>query len=366
MDQHVEAVKHYIREHTRAGTSTDIAIQQLRTAGWPEPYIQQALHELQAEAAPAAPITPAMPGAYPQPQPAYPAQVAASTLAKATLNPFRHIGRGIARLLRSNITATIGIAIGIIVINIVLAIAMVVVFFAAIFSLDSAGIPGNTAPFPMPILGIVAAIVVIYLLLNGYIVLVLNRLVLLSSRQERSKFGQLVRFSLRRYPKVILTYLFITVVAMLAFGITIGAAALPQPLGVIFSVVLGVAAVVFAVIYGLRISFINLVIADTPEPGSPMNIIRSSRAVWHRSVGAVLLYSLTAGGIYILLSIVSSALSPLTRLGSTPASSGLPWLAAVPAFLFPTLLFTAMQIGTAAGLADIYTEAAGEPARQLL
>lgn len=351
MDENTQKLQTYIHSQLQAGQAADIITAQLRQVGWPEEAIQAAFP------APAANNTAAAPRSITQIAPEQPSAVSPRTVQvrKAGRNPLTHQINGMRHVFSANPLASLGLISIIAVINLVGVFSLFVGFIVVLAILFS----GNTHISHI-MLAMIAASMLLYFAIVCYINLALNRLVLSNLRGEPFKVRSILRFSLRRYPLALRTFLLIGVIYIGVMIVTTLIGRMSLLLGVIASI----ATLLAIFIWALRLSFLAIAIVDDNTQPTVMGAIRQSAAVWKQNAFATILVLFMAMGVAFALQLILGAAPQSTALDGLSGSN---LLSGITSTIISSIIATIIWVMALAGFADIYVEATdGSPKQNLL
>jgi hypothetical protein len=218
-----------------------------------------------------------------------------------SLSPFKHLIAGNKDLFKTNFLTAF-------VVGIVGAVASFVILL--LYELFGATLVANSILNGNASLGSfifkIIALSILYLIIVCALISLINlstmRAVVQSTKNIKITVGQAFSFSFERFFKAFLTNIvtigIIYVAEIIFLLITIAA---HQPL---LSVVVGLAFFVGMIIYVLRITYVQYVLADDNVTDSPLATIRRSSKLWQKSGGALILYWLMIFVIALILGIV--------------------------------------------------------------
>lgn len=238
------------------------------------------------------------------PQPSQPAPPVESS-GKVSLNPFTHLFSGAYNLLTSNLVSSLLAAIIWFVIFVIMEVVFLMIFLGMIFS----GLGSGRSFSPVDIIGAVIAFMIVLTLLGSFFGSVLSRLVVTGARKQRVSLGEGFAIAKNRFRITVLTMLMIAG-AMFIAGVALALllAVLSSALGFV-SIIIGIIAVVAAVILYLRYSYVPFVLVDDVEPTGIGYAFQRSRQLWFKSGGALIVYGIVVTVFLIVLSTVISSSS---------------------------------------------------------
>lgn len=221
----------------------------------------------------------------------------------ARLNPFKHLVTGNKKLFATNLTSAllVGIATSI-------AMFVLVAAYTALLANTLSGGRDAIGDAIAKIIGSTLLLIILIVCIAGIAGIAQCRTIIASSNGLKVSFGEAIRFGLQRFGKSVLTFL---VIGLIAFAAYVVLFVVPLLAGVPALAVIGtLALLVLGIIFMLRTVYVTYILSDDDLEESPLGIIKRSSALFSKSSGALVLYTITIGLVYIiLLSIVSSATS---------------------------------------------------------
>lgn len=278
---------------------------------------------------------------------------------KVSLGPFPHLKRGLSGLVKYNLQSGLVALLISSIVNTAITIAfMYAVFLSTAFFFVSAvtlSSGGTGMGGLVKVIAIFIGVAILAACITGYFGSVVTRIIITGSRGQKENVGHAFSFVLSRLPKIILTYL-------LVFAIIIAGAVLLGVMGrisPILTVLLSIVALVAFIIFGLRISYIPLVLVDDEDPGAPMGVLRRSATLWKRSGGALVVYYLLWFAVYIVFNmVVKTGDSSSVGYGSSSSllqPSGFSF--AIGAVLISSFISNCFGALVYSGAASIYNDA---------
>lgn len=246
----------------------------------------------------------------PQTMPSAPAQAAAvapPATGKTSKNPFKHIKRGVSNLFSTNPVPALALVLINVVVTTVLSIIMFKVLSPQLTNLSSSS---SFVGVIAKLIGLMAGILIVFALISSFLTQTLNRIVLTGARKQKISLGEAFSFSAQRYLLTLKVAFTIGGIVLVAFALIILALRLSPPLGGL----LAFAAVIAALIFGLRLSYIGLVIVDDERPAGVKAAYAKSSLIWGKSAWALVLLGLT---LVVILIVLSTALGGYTGTQTT-------------------------------------------------
>ncbi len=215
---------------------------------------------------------------------------------KASVNPINHFIKGVKALFSTN-SATI-LIIGVVSLVVNIAFMAILIYFifkdgTSLLNLEGYTINGS----------FIAKMLVTYLVfavIQTYVGLALFRTILTGVRRQKISTAQAFTVAKDRLGIMILFVLAIFGIVVLTSAIISASMVAFPPLGVI----LYIAAIIFSIIFALRLIYVQFVSVDEHKPTSVKDIYEKSSAVWKRSQSATIVYFISlvvASGVFFAI-----------------------------------------------------------------
>lgn len=271
---------------------------------------------------------------------------------RISLNPLEHFRTGAGPFVKTNLGAAVIAILLSAVANTVLSAAFLYLIGSQGFALKYSQPSGGG--LVMLILA-VAALAILAALIVGLFGSIVNRLILTGSRGQKVDFSTAFKFVAKRLTQIVFTYLL--VLAIFIGGIIVISAL--TAISPILGVMLFITGIVAAIVFALRILYIPLVLIDDNYPGKPMDVIKRSSALWHKSQGALVIYVLVWLVIYAVFSIFLNGSNSYLPGASSPSPGIMPgaFSFAIGSALLSSLLSNIFSTLVYVGETSIYNDA---------
>lgn len=219
-------------------------------------------------------------------------EVAVSTKVKTiNLNPLTHLTTGIKSLLQTNLTAILVL----VLINFAATVAAVSLML--FFELDKINI------LPIDSTSVLAKILAFFIITGivcGVINLAITKMVMASSSKQKVSVGDALKTAVQRLPLAVIFLLAVSGVII----IVIGAVVVGYNIAPLLGILLGLVATILAVIYALKLLYVQFLLVETKKPAGLKDIAVRSTAIFKKSISAIIIYLATMGLFFMILSAI--------------------------------------------------------------
>lgn len=225
------------------------------------------------------------------------------TKPRVKLNPFRHMFVGFTLLLKTNVLTVLGLAAIGFVLGLVSQLAWAFALAKLISGMFSGGSVGSSI---IKLVGLSIVMLIVFVLVYSVFISAIVRAIIKGARQQKESLAGAFSIAFGRLGLAIRTNLMIFGI-VLAFHVPALVAAIALK-NTLLTVLLAFVAMICMIVFTFRIFFTAYVIVDDPAQPTAGSVIKRSRELVGRSVGAIIMYMLAL----FLLAIIGSIL-----LGST-------------------------------------------------